>query len=79
MRPKVALIGVGRANPYGHPVPYVLERLSAVGTAVFRTDLDGEVSVSTDGNDVRVSTFTGRIWKLKDSHEGHEGSKGMIQ
>jgi competence protein ComEC len=75
VRPSVALIGVGRANPYGHPVPYVLERLHAIGSEVFRTDLDGQVTVSTDGNTVWATTFTGRSWRLKDSHEGHDGTK----
>jgi competence protein ComEC len=73
-RPKVALIGVGRANPYGHPVPQVLERFRAIGTEVFRTDLDGQVTVSTDGKSVNVSTFFGR--KLSIPHEGHEGHEG---
>ena len=78
-RPKVALIGVGRANPYGHPVPHVLERFKAVGTEVFRTDLDGQVTVSTDGRSLRVETFTGRSWEFKRSHEGHEGTKEILR
>lgn len=60
LKPRIALIGVGRGNPYGHPVPYVLERLRRVGTEVFRTDLDGQVDVSTDGREVKVKTWTGR-------------------
>jgi competence protein ComEC len=63
LRPKVATIGVGRGNPYGHPVPHVLERLGNAGAEVFRTDLDGEVMLSTDGRTVRVETFTGRRWE----------------
>ena len=63
LRPKVATIGVGRGNPYGHPVPHVLGRLSNAGAEVFRTDLDGEVMLSTDGRTVRVETFTGRRWE----------------
>ena len=46
---RVALIGVGRGNPYGHPVPAVLERLHAAGAEMFRTDLDGQIDVVTDG------------------------------
>ena len=64
VRPKVAVIGVGRANPYRHPVPYVLERLSQAQTAVFRTDVDGQITVTTDGKDLQVSTYTGRSWRL---------------
>lgn len=60
VQPKIAVIGVGRGNPYGHPVPYVLERLHRVGTEVFRTDVDGQIEVETDGREVWVRTWTGR-------------------
>jgi competence protein ComEC len=60
IQPAIALIGVGRGNPYGHPAPWVLGRLHDVGAEVFRTDLDGQIDVVTDGNDVEVKTWTGR-------------------
>ncbi len=44
-RPQVALIGVGRGNPYGHPHPEVLGRLEAQGVRVYRTDRDGAVRI----------------------------------
>lgn len=84
LKPAVALIGVGRGNSYGHPVPYVLERFQSVGTEVFRTDRDGEVELVTDGSSLSVRSFTGRIWDgpkvsiwdaPKDSHEGTKGTK----
>lgn len=63
LRPLVATIGVGRGNPYGHPVPHVLDRYTHTGTTVFRTDQDGEIEVTTDGSSTDVRTFTGRRWK----------------
>lgn len=60
LKPTLAIIGVGRGNPYGHPLPYVLERYQRAGTEVFRTDLDGQIDVVTDGHSVQVKTFTGR-------------------
>ncbi len=51
--PIVDVISVGRDNRYGHPSPAVLERLSG---AVFRTDLHGDVTVSTDGRRLWVET-----------------------
>ncbi len=60
VKPRVAVIGVGRANPYGHPVPPVLERLQRAGTEVFRTDSDGQIDLTTDGRSVSVRTWTGR-------------------
>jgi competence protein ComEC len=61
-RPAVALFSAGRGNPYGHPVPQVLERYRNAGAEIFRTDLDGQIEVVTDGRDLRVRTFGGRSW-----------------
>lgn len=60
LRPDIAVISAGRGNPFGHPVPNVLERYRNIGAAIYRTDQDGAVSVETDGATVRVTTFTGR-------------------
>jgi len=44
-RPRLALIGVGAHNDYGHPAPVTLDALAAAGVTVRRTDLDGTVVV----------------------------------
>ena len=75
LQPAAALIGVGRANPYGHPVRAVLDRLHGVGTRVFRTDRDGQTDVTTDGHALYVETFTGTRWRSKASHEGTKTRK----
>ena len=43
--PVVALIGVGKNNTYGHPSDEAIERLTACGAKVFRTDIDGAIGV----------------------------------
>lgn len=43
--PDIALISTGE-NSYGHPDPTVLARLEAAGAQVFRTDLQGMVTVT---------------------------------
>ena len=48
--PKVAVIGVGKGNRYGHPNIGVLERLENLGTKIYRTDCDGEISIFALGN-----------------------------
>jgi competence protein ComEC len=58
-RPQIALISCGRGNPFGHPAPDVVARLEAIGARIYRTDLDGEITVDTDGQHVFVRTFTG--------------------
>lgn len=54
VRPRVAVVSVGAGNPYGHPAPATIARLRAAGAAVYRTDLDGGVEISTDGRDLAV-------------------------
>ena len=55
--PRVAVISCGRFNPYGHPAPDALARLKDAGAEVFRTDRDGEVSLSCDTQNCAVTTF----------------------
>ena len=52
--PLVDVISVGRDNRFGHPSPDLLERLD--GEAVFRTDLHGDIAVSTDGRRLWIDT-----------------------
>ncbi len=54
IKPEYALISDGVNNPYGHPHPVVLDRLRAVAAKIFRTDLDGDILVTTDGTYLRV-------------------------
>ena len=56
VKPKIALIGVGGDNKFGHPNEEVLERFEIKGTKVFRTDESGEVVILVDkkGKIVRI-------------------------
>jgi competence protein ComEC len=45
VRPRIALIGVGATNRYGHPTPSALAALSDEGAKIFRTDRDGAILV----------------------------------
>ncbi|MCS7115851.1 MAG: MBL fold metallo-hydrolase [Nitrososphaerales archaeon] len=49
VKPEVAIISVGKDNPYGHPHKEIINRLVARGVRVYRTDLDGTIIISTDG------------------------------
>jgi competence protein ComEC len=42
---RVAVASVGAGNPYGHPSPLTLDRLTQDGALVLRTDHDGDVAV----------------------------------
>jgi len=60
VRPRVAAVSVGAGNPYGHPVPATMARLRSVAGQVYRTDLDGSVTVTFDGPAERVHASGGR-------------------
>ncbi len=47
--PKIAVISVGKRNPFGHPAPATLERLNRQGAQVFRTDRQGAITCVSDG------------------------------
>jgi competence protein ComEC len=49
VRPRWAVISAGRNNPYGHPSPYVLERLENHAVRTFVTMDHGAVTYETDG------------------------------
>lgn len=54
--PRLAVISVGTLNPFGHPHRATLDALHAVGAVIYRTDLHGAVTVTSDGLQVWVRT-----------------------
>jgi len=57
--PVFAIVSAGRDNSYGHPNPEILDRLERHRTVVLRTDLDGLVTVRSDGRRLAVFTKNG--------------------
>ena len=49
LRPETAVISVGY-NTYGHPTEEVLDRLERYGVTVHRTDLEGNVTIRSQGD-----------------------------
>jgi competence protein ComEC len=49
VRPDIALISCGADNPYGHPHDEILDILEDFDVEIFRTDLDGNITIRTDG------------------------------
>jgi competence protein ComEC len=57
--PRVAVVSVGSRSPFGHPDPEVIRRYARAGIRLYRTDRDGAVDVSTDGDRIWVGSFRG--------------------
>lgn len=45
IKSQIALIGVGKDNKFGHPNEDVIKRLQAYGNSIYRTDLQGEITI----------------------------------
>jgi competence protein ComEC len=61
IRPRYAVISAGRANPYGHPVPDVLQAYADENATVFRTDHDGAIWMTG-----RISTSEMTVVRMRD-------------
>jgi competence protein ComEC len=53
VHPQIAIISCGLHNVFGHPSPRTLAALRAAGATVYRTDLDGGISI--DATDAALS------------------------
>lgn len=53
--PSLAVISVGRDNPFGHPDPEVLDKLS--GVRVLRTDRDGAIKITEGTDGLEIKTY----------------------
>lgn len=54
LTPKIAVIEVGRKNQYRHPTGEALSRLASAGAKIFRTDKNGTVKLTVDGNEIKM-------------------------
>lgn len=57
VRPLYAVISVGADNRFGHPHTTVLQRLAARNIPVYRTDRQGAICFSTDGQRLEIATY----------------------
>lgn len=54
--PEYALISVGEGNSYEHPEEGALSRLRDADCKILRTDLNGDIIISSDGEELTVTT-----------------------
>jgi competence protein ComEC len=64
VKPETAIISDGAWNRYGHPAQPVLDRLKAAKVKLYRTDLQGEVTITTHGK-----LESGKLYEVKTSKE----------
>jgi len=77
VQPEAAIISDGAWNRYGHPGQAVLDRLKAINAKVYRTDLQGEISLTTHGKADSAKFYEIKTAKetTEDVWTGREGQK----
>jgi len=83
VQPEIAIVSCGAWNRYGHPSPSVLDRLRAANANVklYRTDLQGEITITTRGNDIVVKTAketTEDLWAGRTAQKDDSSRSGFI-
>ena len=56
VKPKIALIGVGKNNNFGHPNIDVIERLENMGSKIYRADNCGEIIIRINREKLQIHT-----------------------
>ena len=85
VQPEVAIVSCGAWNRYGHPSQAVLDRLRAANPNVklYRTDLQGEISITTRGKDNELTIKTAKettedMWAGRTAQKDDSSRSGFI-
>ena len=46
---------VGEGNSYGLPKQETIDKLNKLGTQIYRTDEDGTIQMTSDGNEIETN------------------------
>src|SRR5215207_1334905 len=85
VQPEVAIVSCGAWNRYGHPAQAVLDRLRAANANVklYRTDLQGEITITTRGKDTDMTIKTAKettedMWAGRMAQKDDSSRSGFI-
>jgi len=54
--PKYGIISCGLDNSYGHPHRETLKIIEKMGIEAYRTDKEGQITITSDGNNIEIET-----------------------
>ncbi len=83
VQPEIAIVSCGAWNRYGHPSQAMLDRLRAANAnaKLYRTDLQGEITITTRGSDIVVKTAketTEDMWAGRTAQKDDSSRSGFI-
>lgn len=86
VKPSISIIEVAAGNDYGHPTQKTLSALQKTGSKIYRTNLNGNIVVTTDGQSYSVTTEKQSSWdtasatpKIRDLGHRTARQNGCIQ
>ena len=56
VQPQYAVIMAGKDNSYGLPTQETIDKLNNSGSEIYRTDEDGTIQITSDGNAIEIKT-----------------------
>lgn len=74
VNPKYAVISCGENNSYGHPHAETLNTFRTNGVSVYRTDEDGTIIATSDGNKITFNVPASETWKAGEATESELNS-----
>ena len=58
IQPQIIVVSCARNNRYGHPHAEAIERFEAVGSKIYRTDVQGCIKLSFDESGIKCYSYT---------------------
>jgi competence protein ComEC len=86
VQPEAAIISDGAWNRYGHPAQVVLDRLKMIDAKIYRTDLQGEITLTTTGRmrgarlyEIKTAKeSTSDVWTGREAQKDDSSRSGFI-
>ena len=83
VKPQIAIVSCGAWNRYGHPNQAVLDRLRAMNVKLYRTDLQGEITLTTRGKTDDVTVKPAKetnedLWAGRTAQKDDSSRSGFI-
>lgn len=78
---KDAIISDGAENRYGHPSQEALDRFRALGIKIYRTDLQGEITITSRGTGYTIKTereAQGDLWTGRTPQHDDSSHTGFV-
>ena len=81
VQPKTVVFTVGYRNPFGHPKAEIVERYKTLGSKIYRSDLDGALTLDFDSHGVTAQSYRAerrRYWQSRPSVEAGKETEALL-